>query len=243
VHDETRSVSPRAVDVNLRSGPQMEEYKAIARRIAADAPGRLLDWGCGFGQVTNFLHEAGVDVRGFEYRSDAEPGDGPMALFPHLSVHSSRDPRQLPYPDTSFDAVLSLGVLEHVVDPDASLDEINRVLVPGGTLYVYKLPNRSSYLEAIARRVGLYHHGALEDDRIYDGDSATALLRRHGFDVLECRRMNMLPLTITSSLATRAASSIWAINRALSSIPGLNLIATNVELVARTRQPAAPRPS
>ena len=53
-----------------------------------------------------------------------------------------------------FDAVLSCGVLEHVEDPDASLDEIRRVLQPGGTFYVYKLPNRASYLEAIARRLG-----------------------------------------------------------------------------------------
>ena len=43
--------------------------------------------------------------------------------------------------------MLSCGVLEHVQDPDASLDEIRRVLRPGGTFYVTNLPNRYSYTE------------------------------------------------------------------------------------------------
>ena len=62
-----------------------------------------------------------------------------------------------------------------------------------------------------------------------------ALLTRHGFAVQEIRLMNMLPLTLTGRVAARAARSIWAANRALSAVPGLNLLATNVELVARTQ--------
>jgi ubiquinone/menaquinone biosynthesis C-methylase UbiE len=232
--------NPRGVDVNLRSGPQMAEYQAIVRRISADRPGRLLDWGCGWGQVTKLLQESGVDATAFDYRPGAESGIRPMERYPNLSVHFSPDPRRLPFEDESFDSVLSCGVLEHVVDPDASLEEIRRVLVPGGTFYVFKLPNRSSYLEALARRLGLYYHGALEHDRLYDRRAAAALLRRHGFAIVECRRMNMLPLTITSRLAARAAPAIWTINRALSAVPGLNLIATNVEVVATATPRATP---
>ena len=147
-------------------------------------------------------------------------------------MHLSDDPRRLPFPDQNFDAVLSCGVLEHVEDPDASLEEIRRVLLPGGTLYVYKLPNRASYLEAIARRAGLYYHGVLEHDRLYDPRSAQALLVRHGFAVKEARRTNMLPLTLTGRLAARAATPIWVANRALSAVPVLNLVATNVEVIA-----------
>ena len=67
-----------------------------------------------------------------------------------------------------------------MADPDASLKEIKRVLAPEGTLYVDKLPNRRSYLEAIARRLGLYYYGAC-DDKLYDVPEAVGLLRRQRF--------------------------------------------------------------
>lgn len=224
---------PRGIDINLRSGPQMEEYRAIARRIGSDRPSRVLDWGCGFGQISDLLVREGLDVTPYEYDPSVPEGLHPLPKFPHLQAHFGSDPRRLPFDDRAFDAVLSCGVLEHVEDPDASLEEIKRVLEPGGTFYVYKLPNRSSYLEAIARRAGLYHHGVGQFDRLYTRASATELLERHGFRVQEVRRMNMLPLTTGGGPSFRHAPRIWSVNRGLSRVPGLNLLATNVELVAR----------
>lgn len=43
---------------------------------------------------------------------------------------------ELPFEDESFEAVLSIAVLEHVLDPRRAANEIIRVLKPGGTLYV-----------------------------------------------------------------------------------------------------------
>jgi SAM-dependent methyltransferase len=211
----------------------MLEYQAIVGRIGADRPGRILDWGCGYGQVADLLLRAGLDVTAFDYQPDAGAGVHPLERYPHLSVHTSPDPQALPFANDAFEAVLSCGVLEHVQDPDASLDEVRRVLCAGGVFYVFKLPNRYSYLEAIARRAGLYYHGAFEHDRVYNRRTAAGLLRRHGFHVLEIRRTNMLPLTLTGDLAARAAPAIWKANQVLSAVPGLNLLATNLELVAR----------
>jgi 2-polyprenyl-3-methyl-5-hydroxy-6-metoxy-1,4-benzoquinol methylase len=232
-HEELSDANPRGGDINLRSGPQMQEYRAIARRISADRPERVLDWGCGYGQVADLLWQAGLDVTAFDYQPDIDAGVRPLERYPHLSIHTSPDPRQLPFAPGAFDAVLSCGVLEHVPDPDASLDEIRRVLTPGGTFYIFKLPNRTSYLEAIARRTGLYYHGACEHDRLYTRRTAISMLRRHDFEVREIKRMNMLPLSLTGDLAARAAVPIWTANLMLSQVPGLNLIATNLELVAR----------
>jgi ubiquinone/menaquinone biosynthesis C-methylase UbiE len=232
-HEELSEANPRGGDINLRSGPQMEEYRAIVRRIQADHPASVLDWGCGYGQVTELLQKTGLDVTAFDYRPDVGEGPRPMERYPHLSVYLSGEPWRLPFADGAFEAVLSCGVLEHVMDPDASLEEIMRILAPGGTFYVFKLPNRTSYLEAIARRTGLYYHGACEHDKLYDRRSAAAMLHRHGFEVSEVRRMNMLPLSLTAPWASRAARLIWDTNRRLSAVPGLNLIATNIELVAR----------
>lgn len=221
--------------MNLRAAPQMLEYEAIVERIARDRPTRVLDWGCGWGQVTMLLASAGLDVQSFDYRGiDAPNTLVPLERYPTLRVYSSSDPVALPYDEGSFDAVLSCGVLEHVSDPDGSLEEIKRVLRPGGKLYCFKLPNRYSYLERIAKTAGLYYHGQSPFDRLYTAQSARELLERHHYELLELRRANMLPLSLTAGWARRAAQPIWKANQAIARIPVLNAVATNVELIART---------
>lgn len=223
----------RGTDVNLRSGPQMREYEALADRIAADRPGRLLDWGCGWGQVTALLRERGVDAHPFDYRADEpEPGEAPLERFPEIVCSYSPEPVALPFPDACFDAVLSCGVLEHVRDPDASLAELHRVLRPGGRLYVIKLPNRASWLEWVAKRIGLYYHGQLPDDTLWSVAEARAAVARRGFDVRDARLANMLPLTLDHPLAQRLSGPIWTLNRLLARVPLLNRLATNVEVDA-----------
>jgi 2-polyprenyl-3-methyl-5-hydroxy-6-metoxy-1,4-benzoquinol methylase len=226
--------TPRGLDVNLRAGPQQLEYSAIAERIVRDRPGRMLDWGCGWGHMTDRLRRRGLEVDAFDFRPEIErEGLHPLERFPHIEAYLSAEPVKLPYDDAAFDAALSLGVLEHVMDPGGSLVELRRVLKPGGTLYVFKLPNRFSYLEAIAKRAGLYYHGQLPFDRLYDMRRARELIARSGFDVIEIRRMNMLPLTVAARWLQPASQAIWRANGALSRVRGLNVLATNVELVAR----------
>lgn len=54
----------------------------------------------------------------------------------------------LPYPDHEFDAVFYYHVIEHVDDPQGSLQEIRRVLKPHGELFV-GTPNRSRLLSSV----------------------------------------------------------------------------------------------
>lgn len=221
-------------DINLHSAPQMAEYRAAAARVARAGHRHVLDWGCGRGQMTHLLHRLGMRVESLDYDPSANGvAIRPLERYEGLQATFTSDPVHLPYADSTFDAVLSMGVLEHVGDPDASLDEIARIARPAALLYVYKLPNRASYLEAIARRLGGYYHGQLPDDRLYTVRSARALLEPHGYEVLEIRLANMLPLTLPGRAATALAPAIWAANRRLSNVPGVNLAATNVELVAR----------
>ena len=214
--------------MHLRSGPQMLQYRSLARRLAARGPGRLLDWGCGYGQVTALLREQGIDVVPFDYREGLNaPTVAPLERYPEIEAHLSPDPVRLPFDDGSFDTVLSCGVLEHVQDPDASLDEIRRVLRPGGTFYVTNLPNRYSYTERVAKLLGLYYHGQLPYDRVYTERSVRDLFSRHGFTMRELRRVHMLPLTLGGP-----ARLVWAVSSALERVPGLNVVATSLELAA-----------
>jgi ubiquinone/menaquinone biosynthesis C-methylase UbiE len=225
----------RSNEAPLVAEAQRREYRAIVARIAADGNSRVLDWGCGLGQVTDLLVRAGLDVEACDYGGDQAPNASTeLPHFPHLSAYVSSDPVKLPYHNGSFDAVLSCGVLEHVQDPHGSLEEIRRVLKPGGTLYVYKLPNERSYLEWIARRIGLDYHGQFVHDRLYTLRSAQALLVQHGYKVSEARYANMLPLTLSGRIANRLGGLVWSASRLLSALPGLRRFATNVEAVARS---------
>lgn len=223
-------------DKNVRSHAQMREYTAMADRIAADFPaGQVLDWGCQFGQMSELLRLRGMKVTSYDYDPDGA-GTRTLDHYPHITTQYSAEPVALPFEDAQFDAVLSSGVLEHVQEPEKSLVELGRVLKADGKLYVYKLPNVSSYLEWLAKRLGMYYHGKYEFDRLYTVPTARGLLVENGYRVQEIRLANMLPLSLfIGRIGQIVAPAVWALNRGLAWIPILNRLATNVELVAVKR--------
>jgi cyclopropane fatty-acyl-phospholipid synthase-like methyltransferase len=93
---------------------------------------RLLDVGCGAGDLLAVARDAGFDVHGIEISAPASA----LALewygieVPIRPIE--QDPR-----DDFFDVVTAIGVLEHVEDPRALLHHARRLLAPGGILFVY----------------------------------------------------------------------------------------------------------
>jgi 2-polyprenyl-3-methyl-5-hydroxy-6-metoxy-1,4-benzoquinol methylase len=95
----------------------------------------ILDVGCGVGQVVRSLTEAGFAARGVEV-SEAN-----LAVArEHAGQFDLYDGTTLPLVDQSVDAVGAFNVLEHVENPIGLLDEMTRVLRPGGRI-VLSSPN------------------------------------------------------------------------------------------------------
>ena len=82
-------------------------YIRIANDIARQAAGHVLDWGCGYGQMTYLLRQRGFQITSFDIGApDATLPDIPICR--DLTVVRSQHPTPLPFEPASFDAVLSL---------------------------------------------------------------------------------------------------------------------------------------
>jgi SAM-dependent methyltransferase len=97
----------------------------------------VLDVGCGDAGVLIALAEAGAVAHGVE---PFEPSvlRGRVRAEEHGVAVDLREGvgEELPFPDGEFDLVILDNVLEHVQDRERTLDEIARVLRPGGILYL-----------------------------------------------------------------------------------------------------------
>ena len=96
-----------------------------------------LDVGCGTGFLALELAARGHRVTGIDFAPAMLAGARDKAAAQGLAVRFEQgDAEQLPYPDGSFDLVISRHVLWTLPHPEAALDEWLRVLRPGGRLAV-----------------------------------------------------------------------------------------------------------
>ncbi len=120
-----------------------EAWRINEQRIAwvkqFTAGGRLLDIGCGRGFFLSHARKNGFDVRGVEISVSAakyasEHFGVPVHIC-NLDVENNMD--------ESYDVVTLWHVLEHFHDPRAVLENVRRLLKPGGRLFI-EVPNLNS---------------------------------------------------------------------------------------------------
>jgi SAM-dependent methyltransferase len=97
-----------------------------------------LEIGTGTGVMLHALLERGLHARGVEINPALIAES--RTWFGELPVQSVSGV-ELPFPDASFDLVVSFDVFEHIRDSDAHLREVLRVLRPGGR-YLVQTPSK-----------------------------------------------------------------------------------------------------
>ncbi|GAA2742505.1 hypothetical protein GCM10009868_12740 [Terrabacter aerolatus] len=155
-----------------------ERRHLLAKAISGLTPGRALDIGAAGGGNTRVLRQHGWDAVALEYGADgAEVAHG-------RGLATVRgDATRLPLADASLDLVMAFDLLEHLVDDDAAVAEVHRVLKPTGT-----------YLVAVPADPRLWsdHDEAVDHVRRYTREGLVSLLERGGFEVTDVRSWNVL---------------------------------------------------
>jgi 2-polyprenyl-3-methyl-5-hydroxy-6-metoxy-1,4-benzoquinol methylase len=130
-----------------------ERYRMVADRAALKSGHRVLDYGCGDGALLGVLARRGkpaTDLHGYDPNALAIEYARPALASRKIAatLHAST----AAIPDASFDCVVCSEVIEHANAPEALLEEIARMLKPGGRI-VMTTPIRLTELPADANHV------------------------------------------------------------------------------------------
>jgi ubiquinone/menaquinone biosynthesis C-methylase UbiE len=146
-------------EFNSSEGEHLSRRLRQAFEHASVEPGmRVLDLGCGRGEIVRHVARLGAVSVGVDYARVA------VAMTQRvMQTESGRyglgraDAKFLPFADESFDRVLMFDVVEHLHpwELDACLREVRRVLKPGGRIIVHTAPNRwyDAYAYPVVRAV------------------------------------------------------------------------------------------
>ncbi len=179
----------QGLDVLASLHQYIKAYDLTQARIPTGA--QVLDWGGGSGHFSFFLNKAGYKTHIYAFAEpqfiQLEIADGEITY----RQANAAEPIHIDYPDESFDAVCSIGVLEHVREiggnERASLQEIRRLLKPGGVFLCYHFPNNGSWIEFLAKRFGSYHHQYTYDQAMID------TIFKNVLHIEICKRYALLP--------------------------------------------------
>lgn len=157
--------------------PPLEGLKILKTDLWDEAKNtRILAWASGRG-----AHAYGIDIsKPTVIQAGAAFASGPGALQGAVG-----DVRDLPFCDDSFDAIYSMGTIEHFDETARAVDEMARVLKPGGRAII-GVPNRYDpflrpLLATVMQALGIYGYGY---EKSYSRRALRDMLERAGLEVV-----------------------------------------------------------
>jgi 2-polyprenyl-3-methyl-5-hydroxy-6-metoxy-1,4-benzoquinol methylase len=196
---------------------------------AIDQPRRLIEVGCGNGNMLKLMRELGWQVEGLEYDATC------IKLVETQGVRCSLgDIREQQYPSESFNAMYTGNVIEHVNDPGSFVKECSRVLKPGG-YFVVLTPNAAS----LGHRHFNRDWRGLEPPRhlqIFNLKNLSKLVTDYGFELQVARTTNRGAWYILGMSASIRKARLFGTSTADSNVRLLSLRGIARQLLGRLIQ-------
>lgn len=123
-------------DIGQHSWVTADELKADVARLNLGPASRLLDLGCGAGGPLAFVaglagcHGSGIDCSAQAIAAGQDRASK-LGLAGQLTFRQADLDEPLPFPSASFEAAMSLDVVLHLRNREATFQEVARVLIPG----------------------------------------------------------------------------------------------------------------
>jgi len=163
-------------------------------RLAGVSGGKLLDYGCGGGDLVRYLMTQGFQCAGVD-SSDESVRQVNEALSPEANWLGAEAVQQgrTSLADEAFDAVTCIEVLEHVREERRGevLGEVRRLLRPGGTLLVSTPHNEDIASDMAYCPFCDSYYNALQHIHSFNDEKLRSLLRDHGYEVLFCEAISL----------------------------------------------------
>ena len=160
----------------------LNSKKSLVKQLTAMDKGNIADIGCGTGAFLHTMKQAGWQITGLEPDATARKNANNLFGIDPLASHEI-----FTLPEASYDAVTMWHVLEHVHQLHEYIDQIKKILKPGGKLFV-AVPNYTSndaghyqqYWAAFDVPRHLYH---------FSPASMKLLMKQHGMEVMATKGM------------------------------------------------------
>lgn len=189
---------------------------------------KILDWGCGKGHCSYLLKKLGVPVISCDIKSSRDDSafgqETPIIEETDIKVLPIEHPYIIPFETNQFDAIISMGVLEHVSNDLLSLHEINRILKPNGLFFCFFLPQKLSWTQFLSRKMGNTYH-----DRLYTKKSVNELLTKSNFLLQDIWHRQIFP---KNSISYPFHNTVERLDHFLNNYTPLKHFSTNLEFVA-----------
>lgn len=151
-------------------------YRPLITEIMTVKGGKLLDIGCGNGNLFGLLDHKKYDLYGIDF-SDNMIAEAKVKYGDIAKLYTS-DAAALPFDEGTFDIIICNASFHHYTEPDAVIREMSRVIKPGGTLLIGD-PYVPGPFRWLANMMTKYSdHG---DYHFYSKDEMHQLLAAHGF--------------------------------------------------------------